>query len=338
MRPTPKPLVTVLMGVYNCNKYVPEAISSILNQTYKNIEFLIIDDCSTDGTLEIIKFFATTDSRIRIIENKQNMGLGYSLHLGMNEAKGKYIARMDADDVSMPHRISTQVDFLEKHPNVFCVGSSTKRIGDLNRLSSWFNVIHTRCKHAEIKAWLILGTPMFHSSVMFNKALMKQNDLNYDATYRRAQDYELWTRMVFIGDMANIKKPLLCYRYHKGMASVVASSEQRAKALVLQNRMLKHLLKREPTSEELQLHKTFVFGTGLNNEQLKAVDNWLFLILDKAKSSNCFSYNAVKEMIATRRAVMIRESIHSRIKRLNRYMSKLLLSTIRLRVLLMLLK
>ena len=130
-------LVSIVMGCYNNEDTIKESINSILVQTYSNFEFIIIDDCSKDHTVDIIN--SIRDSRIRLMINSENKGLGYSLHTGVCEAKGIYIARMDADDISYPNRIEEEVLFLQKNPEVICVGSWAKKIGNISTLTKLFN-------------------------------------------------------------------------------------------------------------------------------------------------------------------------------------------------------
>lgn len=158
------PTITVLMPVFNCELYIKDAVDSILNQTYNNFEFLIIDDASTDETVSIIK--AYTDSRIKLIEKPINTGLTNSLNQGLKLAKGKYIARMDGDDISLPERFEKQITFLEKNPEVVLCGS-------------WFNVIGSELviktpeNYEDIKLALLKGNCIAHPSVMMrNKFLI----------------------------------------------------------------------------------------------------------------------------------------------------------------------
>ena len=119
-----QPLVSVIMGIYNTAKSLPDSIESILNQTYKNWELIMCDDCSTDNTFEVANFYAEKYSNIKVIKNEKNMRLAYSLNQCLKEAKGEYIARMDADDISMPFRFEKQVEFLNDNPEFMCVGST----------------------------------------------------------------------------------------------------------------------------------------------------------------------------------------------------------------------
>lgn len=315
-------LISVIMGAYNSEEFISQAIESILNQKYRNFEFLIIEDNSIDSTLSIIEDYARRDKRIRVIRNQKNMGLGYSLNLGMREAKGDFIARMDADDISLSNRFDCQVSFLKKNPDVVCVGTSAKRFGDIHGLSRLFNVCHVPESHDDIKAWLLLGTPMFHPSVMFNARLMREIGLNYNPDYRRAQDYELWSRLVFKGEMRNIDKPLHCYRYSKKMASVVASDEQQRRAGVLQSRMLTKLLGRTPTSQELEIHAKFLFKPHLSAKELDNIDNWLSYCISMAQDSQEFDVKSVSRVLLKRRRAIVRQNIASKSERIRYYYSK----------------
>ena len=212
------PLVTVLMPVYNGKKYLEEVIKSILNQTFRDFEFLIIDDGSTDNSVEIMGLF--NDARIRIERNKTNLGLIKTLNKGFGLSKGKYIARMDCDDISLPKRLSVQVNFMEKHPEIGVCGSWIKVIGLKKFINKYFQ------KHEELKANLLFSTSFAHPSVIIRKELIDKYNLEYDEQYKHAEDYELWSRMVGHTNMANINKVLFHYRMHPTSISKKNSSEQ----------------------------------------------------------------------------------------------------------------
>jgi glycosyltransferase involved in cell wall biosynthesis len=201
---TKKPLVSVLMAVYNGEKFQREAIESILNQTYANFEFLIINDGSTDLTEDIILSYS--DSRIRYIKNETNLKLIASLNKGLDLAKGKYIARMDADDISLPERLEKQVDFMERNQEYILIGTRVLSFGKNNNLSS------PCLEHVDILKTLHFSNCIYHSSVMINKYLM--GGLKYDNQYLHVEDYELWTRLISMGKMKIIDNILLKYRVH----------------------------------------------------------------------------------------------------------------------------
>lgn len=214
------PKISVVMPTYNAEKYLREAIDSILNQTYSDFEFLIIDDNSTDKTLEIIESY--NDSRIRVIKGDCK-GIAAALNKGLEEAKGEYIARMDADDISVPERFEVQVDFMEKHPDVGVCASAYKRFGSLPKgmpeISGYFK--NKKFKVFEIGILDFLRTcPICHPTVFFNKSLFERYGLKYNEIYTVSEDQELWFRAVMCFKIFFINKILLKYRYHDNKASL----------------------------------------------------------------------------------------------------------------------
>lgn len=198
--------VTVLICVYNGGRYLSEAVQSVLDQQFSSFELLIINDGSSDDTPSILAGFK--DDRIRVISNEKNQGLIHSLNIGLREARGTLIARMDADDICIPSRLQKQVDFLDSNPGVGMVGS-------------WVQIIDSPEEYRyplaneAIKLSMLLQNSMAHPSVMFRKKLFAENGLFYDPRYPGAEDYELWTRAIFKTDFANIGESLLHYRKHQ---------------------------------------------------------------------------------------------------------------------------
>ena len=199
-----QPLVSVVMPVYNAERFVGDALKSILNQTYTKFEFIIIDDGSKDESLAIIKKYA--DPRIRLIALAQNQGIVHALNTGLQTAQGKYIARMDADDVSMPNRLALQVAFMESHPEVGLLGTQHVAIHGKARL---FPTTHNAL------VWYMLNAcPFVHPSVMLRVDVLKQHQLQYDKAFEYAEDLELWTRLSGFTQVANLPQRLIKYRYH----------------------------------------------------------------------------------------------------------------------------
>ena len=207
MNHTPK--ITVLIPVYNVAPYVAEAIESILKQTCTDFELLIINDGSTDGTRdEVLKF---RDSRIRFIENEQNIGLANTLNKGLDLARGEYIARMDGDDISLPHRLEKQVAVLDNHPEIDICGAGYRFFGAKN-----YDVIYPQ-EHEAIKAGLLLGCYMIIP--MFRKRSMIDTKLRYEQEFFPAEDYRFWTLCVMQLKMYNIREILFNYRTHPTQVS-----------------------------------------------------------------------------------------------------------------------
>ena len=202
------PKISVVMPVLNGEKYLREAVESILNQSFKDFEFIIINDGSTDKTEGIIKSY--DDPRIVYIKNKENLGLSKSYNIGIRSSKGKFIARMDADDVSLPERFEKQFDFLISG-KADIVGSSVVLIDERGgRIKRQKRPVG----HIEIKWHSLLSTPLIHPTVMGKAAVFKEN--LFDESYQNSEDYELWSRLLFTTPVrfANIPKPLLLYRVY----------------------------------------------------------------------------------------------------------------------------
>ena len=217
-----QPKVSVIMSVYNGERYLREAIDSILNQTFKDFEFIIVDDGSIDRTLEILKEYAEKDERIRIITNSENIGLTKSLNKAIKFAKGKYIARMDADDISLPERLEKQIEFMEKNPEVGLLGTAYYETNQEGEIIGRRNFSITNEK---LKKVLIKYNPFFHSSVMIKKTILDKVGL-YNENIPTAQDYDLWFRIAKNYKLANLSEFLMKRRYTKEMISIKKENEQ----------------------------------------------------------------------------------------------------------------
>lgn len=202
------PKVTVLMSVYNGEKYLQEAIDSILGQTFKDFEFLIINDGSTDKTGEILESY--NDPRIKIIDNKKNIGLTKSLNIGLRKAKGEYIARQDADDISMPERLKEEVVFLEMHQDYAVVGTFAKII---NENSEILYFLERPVEDLKIREVFKKDNCIIHGSSMIRRVCLSDTGF-YNELMIRSQDYELWLRLSKKYRLANIGKYLYMWRKH----------------------------------------------------------------------------------------------------------------------------
>ncbi len=212
-------MVTVLLPVYNGEKYLREAIDSILNQTYTDFEFLIINDGSTDRTEEIILSY--TDPRINYVKNEQNIKLIATLNKGLKLAKGKYIARMDGDDVSLPARLEKQIGYMEKHPEIGLCGSY---IQTLEAGSEY--IIKYQTESDQIKFRLLFDTHFPHPAAVLRKSVLTENNLEYELKYIHAEDYVLWNRMALHTGLHNIPEVLVLKRSHDEQVSIVHNDLQ----------------------------------------------------------------------------------------------------------------
>lgn len=203
------PKISVLMSAYNSAAYLRDAIESILDQTYTAFEFIIINDGSKDQSTEIIQSY--NDTRIRLVQNVRNLGLIVSLNKGIELARGKYIARMDADDISIKERLEKQVCFFETHQNIGVVGSFIEVIDKNGAVLGYKTFPET---HLDICWAMLFYCPIAHPSVMMKASIFKNKNLKYDEEYLHVEDYELWTRLVEYTRFANIPEVLLRHRQH----------------------------------------------------------------------------------------------------------------------------
>jgi len=201
-----KPLVSVVMPVYNAAAYVAQAVKSILNQTYTHFELIIVDDGSTDSSCQIIEQF--TDKRIKFIRFEQNQGIVAALNKGLALAQGKYIARMDADDISFEHRFDLQVKFLEAHDDVGVLGTQHQGLGKRARKLP----LH----HNDLCWFMMNASPFVHPSVMIRASVLKQHHIAYRKEFEYAEDLAMWMELSNKTTLANLKEVCIAYRYHFG--------------------------------------------------------------------------------------------------------------------------
>lgn len=207
------PLVSVVIPVYNANGFLSGAIESIQNQTYKNLEIIIVDDGSTDETPKILKSLAKKDKRIKILTNKKNLNIATSLNKGIKVAKGKYIARMDADDISLPGRLEKQIKYLLTHPNIVILGGQCKTI-DVNDKTIGHKLFPVTDKN--IRDALYYENPIQHPTVIFNRNLIPKNFAWYNTNLPPAEDYDLFFRLAKFGKLHNLNSFVLKYRQYIG--------------------------------------------------------------------------------------------------------------------------
>ncbi len=239
------PLVSIIMSVHNGSSFLHEAIESILSQTFQNFEFIIIDDGSTDLTPSVLERYQSLDRRVRIIKLEENLGLPTCLNLGVDQALGKYIARMDADDISLPYRLEEQVKFLTDHPDIDMVGTGYIVIDDSGRNKGAYFV---SADPAVIKWSFIFFNPIAHPSVMIRASTLKRFG-GYDEQCLRSQDYDLWWRISLDGRISNLRKICLLFRRHESRVSVRHSEQQQDYARNIRKKYLSSVLGREISSD-----------------------------------------------------------------------------------------
>ena len=209
------PQVSVIMSVYNGERYVSEAIESILQQSFSDWELIVIDDNSSDGSSVIIRQYLAQDQRVKLINNEQNFGLTKSLNIGIKDSTGKYIARLDADDSCLPDRLQKQYDFMEAHPEMAVCGSCGNYIDESGEVVGKKTL---PTEYREIKKKLLFNNQFIHSSLFICRAMIDKEG-GYDESFRTSQDYELMLRIASKYPVANLPEQLVNWRVGEGSIS-----------------------------------------------------------------------------------------------------------------------
>jgi glycosyltransferase involved in cell wall biosynthesis len=208
------PLVTVLLAVHDGEPYLHAALASILGQTVSDLELLVVDDASEDGSHRILADLE--DPRVRVLRNDEQRGLAASLNRGLDEARGIYVARLDADDVAMPRRLERQLARIRSAPDVAIVGSAVLELDEAWRVGA----VHAMPAGVADLRWASLfSSPFFHPSVLVERDVLEGNGLRYDTGFEESEDYELWARLLEAGEGDNLRDPLVLYRVHPEQAS-----------------------------------------------------------------------------------------------------------------------
>lgn len=288
-------LVSVILPVYNAEKYIESAILSILNQSLPDFELIIINDGSNDSSKQIIQSF--DDKRIKYIENEKNLGLIATLNRGIKICKGKYIARMDADDISMPKRFEKQVSFLEKNTVYGICGTWASIINENNEIAGR---IKNPTNNSAIRISLLFTNPIIHPSVMFQADILREFLYSSDSVH--SEDYDLWCRIALLSKvkMKNLPIKLLKYRWHETNISVINSQKQ----LELRHKIIEKYLQSTlgpinnfDPSLHLRSFLLYKFNNKatLNLNSLSPDKKWfeqLSKLNNKKKAFNTISFNA----------------------------------------------
>ena len=316
------PLISLIMSVYNGEDYLAEAIDSVLNQTFTEWELIVINDCSTDSTAEILNSYAEKDSRVKVHTNEVNLRLPSSLNKALSLAQGKYIARMDADDICLPQRLERQYAFMESRPQV---ALSSCRFMTLKNGVISSGGCGGKTDADSIKALLLVTNPILHPGIIAKAEVIR--GLGYDKTFTCTEDMELWTRFVAAGHTVEIVSDyLMIYRLHDKQITETTLDRQRGEVLSIQRKYMAALL--SPMTEEqeafyingiyfrknIDIHQFCAFYRWAvrANRQTKAVGNEslkyaLFEILAEYKRKGMPKKDLLKAMLAFGPAFLVKE-------------------------------
>lgn len=286
------PVVSVVMPVFNGEKYLKEAIGSILTQSLKEFELLLIDDGSIDNSNNIVSNFK--DKRIVYIKNVQNIGLASTLNLGITLAKSRFIARMDQDDIANVDRLRLQYGSLEKKPQIGVCGTNFHSFGVGGEQKSTYPL-----NHDEIFTNLLFHNCIAHPTVMFRKSLLVGKDIMYDARFDWAEDFELWTRLRHETKFINLRQSLLSYRINA--TSMTASGNSKVHSSV--NKVNKRSLNEigiDACDETLNLHRNLGHRLidPLDSELLMKTEQHLLSILLHNNKSRIYNEAILKGVVS----------------------------------------
>jgi glycosyltransferase involved in cell wall biosynthesis len=208
------PLVSVLLAVHNDARFLREAVASVLRQTLDDLQLLVVDDASTDETPAVLA--EVSDSRLVLLRNEERTGLAGSLNRGLEAANGKFVARLDADDVALPDRLQRQVERLRNDERTAVLGSAVVDLDEQGRRGR----THVMPQGATALRWhALFSSPFFHPTVLVDREVLDAHGLRYDPSFLESEDYDLWTRLFAYADGDNLPEPLVLKRVHAGQAS-----------------------------------------------------------------------------------------------------------------------
>lgn len=284
-------MITVLMPLYNGASYVCQAVESILNQSYRNFEFLIIDDGSTDAGPDIVT--AMRDERIVLLRNPSNVGVAATLNHGLDVARGRYIARMDADDISLPDRLERQVRFMDEHPDVGISGGWVRCFGG----SELPCTCRVPGESREVAAYSLFENPLWHMAVIMRRDVLNYYSLRYNPDFSRSEDYDLWIRAGRFFPLANLERVLVRVRRTKGSATRANWNEVTRQTEVLLGRQLSNF-GMSFTEEEVAFHHRVGRGYRMTSRnQIKLAESWLSRLLFENSQRLVFDEVSLRRII-----------------------------------------
>ena len=287
-------LISVIMSNYNTPElFLTAAIESVLSQTYKNFEFIIIDDCSTDDSLKIIESYS--DERIKILKNERNLGITKSLNRGLKIASGEYIARMDSDDICYPQRFERQIEFLRSNPGYIVCGTGIEQIDEWGNLRINKQQCRDIPEREEYQIYLLFANNpnIVHPTAMFNHGLLIENQITYDENYVLAQDYRMWVTCSEYAECGNVPEILLKYRVH----SKAVSNERREKQRLFALNNIKEQLKKlsiELPKEYEHIHENFLFSRCPYSIEYK---KWIMLIIKQNQKYHVYNQKKLEQIL-----------------------------------------
>lgn len=292
----PSPLVSVILPVYNAGPYLAEAIESILSQTLRELELLIVDDCSTDDSLAVARRYEATDPRVRVLASAKNLGRSFVDNWGQDEARAAYIAKMDADDVALPQRLQAQYDFLESHPDISMTSSYLQAFGATE------TVFEYPVSSEEIRSFLLFNMPVGNPTAFFRRSLITEQGLRYDDTIKETfgEDYEWVVRVAKVAAIENQPQILLRYRTFPAVHKAEVHARRTAKASLIREGVLTQAgFTFSP--RELHVHNTIAhYPFVLGDITLAEAHTWLLSLTSQNERLGYANPAAMRRVVAER--------------------------------------
>lgn len=284
------PKVTVLMPALNAEDFLAEALESVWQQTFSDFELLAVDDGSVDRTPEILA--SCHDPRRRVLRNETRRKLSGALNRGLNEARGEFIARMDADDLMCRDRLARQVAYMERHPEIGCCGGWARTFGRGPR-----KILRFPTGVEQVKAISLFYTPFAHPTVMFRREWFAREGLCYDGSYYPAEDYELWSRAILKFSCDNLPRVLVKYRVHGKSMTGGEWSSMDWQTMRVHRRILARL-GIEPSEEESRLHRAASMGLlSPSSESFVQTEAWFLKLEEANRQHGVFRQEAMADML-----------------------------------------
>ena len=302
------PLLSVLMPVFNSERFVAEAIESILKQSFKDFEFLILDDASADNSLKIIKDFKKKDSRIKVFQNERNLGVVESRNKLINLSKGKYIAWLDSDDIAFKSRFEIQIKFLENHPEIGMAGAYPIIIDENSKKTGKWRF---ETDPQKLKIELFFHSPFLSSSVVIRKSCLPQNF--YDSRFPVAEDFDLYSKISEHCEVANIPEILVKYRTNsKGLSKSNTEKMEQLSVQVIKEHAERLGIKLEESTIK-HLRKPKIAPKIVFAETVE-IEKSLILLKNSLLIRNCFEKTAINEVVQKYWFETCRKSTHNGLK------------------------
>ena len=300
---TRNPYVSVLLPVYNSARVILDALQSLENQTVRDFEAVVVNDGSTDGTLELLQAAALRWRWLRVV-SQENGGVAMALNRAFGESRGELLARMDADDRAHPERLARQVSFLDAHPEIGVLGTAISRFGAARGI--W----RLPQDDASLRAALLFETPFAHPTVMMRRSVWAAEGEGYREDFRAAQDIDLWERLAPQARFANLPDVLLEYRVHPGQVTYVATDAMARNGACVRRRWLRRL-GIEPTDAEMARHEAIAWVRSGSLAELEASGAWLGRLAAEGPKSGLLEPAALAAVLGRRWFVFA--NAHSRL-------------------------